>query len=112
MPFLEESIARPGVIMDFGNFNAAADWQTNELERHEEAIAAERRAQELDPLSLIINKNVGTILYYAGRHDESIAQYKKTLELDKDFVRTHFYLGMTYLQKAMYKEAIDEYRRQ
>ncbi|MCA1849770.1 MAG: winged helix-turn-helix domain-containing protein, partial [Acidobacteria bacterium] len=33
--------------------------------RHAEAIAEEGRAQEIDPLSLIINKNVGTILYYA-----------------------------------------------
>jgi eukaryotic-like serine/threonine-protein kinase len=81
------------------------------MERLDEAVAAERRAQELDPLSLIINKNVGTILYYARRFDQSIDQYKKTLELDKDFVRTHFYLGMTYLQKAMYDEAIAEYRK-
>jgi TolB-like protein/Tfp pilus assembly protein PilF len=79
--------------------------------RHREALAEEIRAQEIDPLSLIINKNVGTILYYAGRLDQSIEQYQKALELDPNFVRTHFYLGLAYLQKGMYEEAIAEYQK-
>ena len=29
------------------------------MERHDEALSAEKRARELEPLSLIINKNVG-----------------------------------------------------
>jgi TolB-like protein/Flp pilus assembly protein TadD len=79
--------------------------------RHEEAIAEEERAQEIDPLSLIINKNVGTILYYAGQLDRSIRQYQKALDLDPDFARTHFYLGLAYAQKGMYAEAVAEYQK-
>src|SRR5215831_430700 len=79
--------------------------------RHAEAIAAERRAQELEPLSLIINKNVGTILFYAGQVESSIEQYQLTLELESSFARTHFYLGVAYVLKEQYSEAISEYER-
>ena len=79
--------------------------------RHDEAIAAERRAQEIEPLSLIINKNVGTILFYAGQVESSIEQYQKTLELESNFARTHFYLGVAYVLKKQYAEAIGEYER-
>jgi len=76
------------------------------MERPSEAIEEEHRAQELEPLSLIINKNVGTILHYARRYDQAIEQYRKTLELDQDFVRAHFYLGLSYRQTSRFEEAI------
>ena len=79
--------------------------------RHEEAIAEERRAQEIDPLSLIINKNVGTLLYYAGRLEESVEQYRKSLELDPHFARTRIYLGLAYALSGRYEEAVAEYRK-
>ena len=79
------------------------------MERHDEAITEERRAQEIEPLSLIINKNVGTILYYAGQLEPSIEQYQKTLELETHFARTRFYLGLAYVQQGKYEGAINEY---
>jgi tetratricopeptide (TPR) repeat protein len=39
--------------------------------RDDEAIAEAKRAQELDPLSLIINAGLGVRLYYARQYDES-----------------------------------------
>jgi serine/threonine protein kinase/tetratricopeptide (TPR) repeat protein len=78
--------------------------------RHAEAIAEEARAQEIDPLSLIISKNVGTILYYAGQLDQSIEQYRKALDLDPNFARTHIYLGLAYERQEQYEEAIAEYQ--
>jgi TolB-like protein/Tfp pilus assembly protein PilF len=77
--------------------------------RHDEAIDAENQAQQIEPLSLIINKNVGTILYYAGRVEPSIEQYRKTLELDMNFARTHLYLGVAYLRQGRFDEAVHEY---
>ncbi len=79
--------------------------------RHEEALAAENRALALDPLSLIINKNVGTILYYARRYDDAVAQYLLTLELDPGFVRTHYYLGLVYEQQGLVDKAVEEFQK-
>ncbi len=40
--------------------------------RFEETIAGSRRAQKLDPLSLIINADLGTTLLFARRTDEAV----------------------------------------
>ncbi|HJQ22627.1 MAG TPA: tetratricopeptide repeat protein [Blastocatellia bacterium] len=74
--------------------------------RHEEAIREMRRAQTLDPLSLVINRDVGWAFYYARRYGEAIAAYRRTFELDPNFVRTHFFLGMAYEQTGEYQQAI------
>ncbi len=79
--------------------------------RHDEAIAAEHRALELEPLSLIINKNVGTIYYYARRYAESIEQYRRALELAPDFTRTRLYIGLAHVAEGAYDAAFAEYDR-
>ena len=78
------------------------------LGRHEESIIEIKKAQELDPFSLIINANVGNILYHARRYDEAIEQYLKTLEMDPNFAELRWYLGLAYEQKRAYEEAIKE----
>jgi eukaryotic-like serine/threonine-protein kinase len=76
--------------------------------RSEEAIAENKRALELDPLSLIINRTLGGVFYIARQYDQAIEQLRKTLELDPNFVLAHDQLGLAYLQKSMYKEGIAE----
>ncbi|HYE66088.1 MAG TPA: protein kinase, partial [Pyrinomonadaceae bacterium] len=85
-------------------------WHLSHTGRHAEALAEMKWAQELDPLSLIINTNMGTILYFARRYDEAITQLQKTLELDASFIVAHQWLGRAYEQKGMYVEAIAEHR--
>jgi TolB-like protein/tetratricopeptide (TPR) repeat protein/class 3 adenylate cyclase len=77
--------------------------------RSQEAIAEGSRAVELDPLSLIINALNGYHLHLARRDDEAIARLKKTLELDSSFWIAHQFLGMAYIEKKMYPEAISEF---
>jgi DNA-binding winged helix-turn-helix (wHTH) protein/TolB-like protein len=78
--------------------------------RQEEALAEITRAQEIDPLSLIISTHKGLIFYLARRYDEAIEQQKKTLELEPNFLEAHYELGRAYAQKKMYQEAIAELR--
>jgi serine/threonine protein kinase/Tfp pilus assembly protein PilF len=68
------------------------------------------QAQQLDPLSPIINANSGLYLYYAHKYDEAIEQYRKTLEIDPRFGVAHYYLGLAYLQKKEYDKAIAEFK--
>jgi eukaryotic-like serine/threonine-protein kinase len=79
--------------------------------RNEEAIAEMRRAQELEPLSLIINTNLGWAFYYARQYDQAIEQYKRTLEMDADFANARLRLGEAYEQKGMYEDAATEYQK-
>ena len=76
------------------------------LGRHDEALAAIRRAHELDPLSLIIGTAVGRVLHFQRRYDAAIAQCRRTLDMDGDFVQAKFDLGMACAQAGRHDEAI------
>ena len=86
-------------------------WHLAHRERVEESITEIKRAQELDPLSLIINMNVGRMLYYGRRYDEAIEQYRKTLEMDPNLPWAHYLLGVAYEQKGMHGESIAELQK-
>lgn len=79
--------------------------------RYAEALAVMQHAYELDPLSLVINTNLGWVLYYARRSSEAIAQYRRALELNPHFVQAHFLLGLAYEQAGSHDKAIAVLRR-
>lgn len=76
------------------------------LGRFTESISELERAQQLDPLSLPINTDLGQSFYFAEQYDLAIEQLHKTLEMGQSFIRAHIILGAAYEQKRMYDEAI------
>jgi serine/threonine-protein kinase len=78
--------------------------------RFDEAMASESRALELEPLSLVINSNLGFICYQASRFDEAIEHLQRTLEMDDKFVYARFHLGLCHAHRGDYDEAIAELR--
>ena len=86
-------------------------WNLAALGRFEEALSELARARELDPLSPIINADLGHHLYYARRSDESVQQIERALELDPTFLVAHLYLGKAHLQLSMFDEAIADFQR-
>jgi adenylate cyclase len=89
----------------YGNDTLAA------LGRFEEAIAEGRRAVELDPLSAVINTDLGVTFLYTRRYDEAAAQLRKTLEIDPTFFYAHFNLGIALQAKGDLSGAIAEYEK-
>ena len=81
------------------------------LSQFEDAIAQLKRALQLDPLSMIINADVGTVLTNARRYDEAIEQLRKTLEMDPSFYYAHYNLGEALEMKGLTENAIAEYQR-
>jgi TolB-like protein/DNA-binding winged helix-turn-helix (wHTH) protein/Tfp pilus assembly protein PilF len=79
--------------------------------RSNEAIAEKKLAQELEPLSLTINFELGLAFYHARDYDQAIEQFQKTLELDQNFPAPHSFLPAAYEQKGMYREAIGEFKK-
>ncbi len=75
------------------------------------AIAEMKRALELDPLSLIINTNLGQAYINANRYDEAIAQLRKTVEMEGSFYFAHQMLGEALDLKGQIPEAIAEYQK-
>jgi TolB-like protein/DNA-binding winged helix-turn-helix (wHTH) protein/Flp pilus assembly protein TadD len=76
--------------------------------RAAEAISEMRKAQSLDPLSLIIGSDAADLLLVARSTDEAIQQSEKVLELDPNFAVAHYQLGQAYCQKHLYTAAIQE----
>ena len=81
------------------------------LGRFDEAIDEGKRAVELDPLSLVINADLGMNYYYARRYDEAITQLRKTLEMDPGYYYAHVNLGQVFAGKRAFNEAIEEYQK-
>jgi tetratricopeptide (TPR) repeat protein len=86
-------------------------WHLSLVGRNTEAIAEMRKAQNLDPLSLIINADLAELFLIAHSYDESIEQSRKTIAMDSNFALAHNQLAQAYLQKQMYGEAISELQK-
>jgi TolB-like protein/Flp pilus assembly protein TadD len=79
--------------------------------RFNDAIAEGKRAVELDPLSLVINADLGVDYYYARRYDEAIAQLRKLLEMDPGYYFAYVTLGQALEMKGARDAAIAEYQK-
>ena len=69
-------------------YSTAHQWYANFLTaraQFDEAERAMRRAQEIDPLSLIASAAHGWVLYLAGEYERAAEQCRLTLELDPDY---------------------------
>jgi TolB-like protein/Flp pilus assembly protein TadD len=74
--------------------------------RSEEAIAAHRQAEFLDPFSVVAIQEVGWALYYGRRFDEAIDQFHKAVELEPGWDQLYFGLGQTLVQQQRHEEAV------
>ena len=81
------------------------------MEEFDRAIAEEKRALELDPVSPIINADLGTVYTLARRYDEAIAQLRDTVEMNPQFYGGHRCLGWALELKGATGEAIAEYHK-
>jgi adenylate cyclase len=91
------------------NYATAHQWYAELLYdtgRFDESIAEMKRAQDLDPLSPIINALTGYAYYLTCEYDRAIEELHKTLELYPDFHIAYTHLSRVYSQKSMHEEAI------
>jgi TolB-like protein/lipoprotein NlpI len=97
------------------NYATAHQWYGNDAlvsyGRFEEAIAEGKRAVELDPLSPVINADLGVTLCLARRYDAAIEQLRKALTIDPTFFYTHYNLGIALQFKGDLPGAIAEYEK-
>jgi len=134
---LDPTLAEPYVPLAWSSFVFDRDWTTAEsqyqkaiernpnyssarrsyavflarLGRFDEAIQEAKRGQEIDPLSLEANVNVGLVLHLARRDDDAISWFRRTLDMNPNFLRAHWLLGLTLMQKNRLEEAIAELQK-
>jgi TolB-like protein/Flp pilus assembly protein TadD len=82
------------------------------LGRHDEAVVEIKKAQQLDPLAVPVNRAVGWILYFARRYDQAIEELQKALAMDPGFLGARLVLWWVYVAKGAPQEAITDIRRE
>jgi adenylate cyclase len=80
------------------------------LGRFDEALKEVHRAQELDPLSMVINSAIIWVYNTAGEHDKAIEHGRRWMELEPNSGFAHLHLANAYSRKKMYVEALREAR--
>ncbi|HYG81577.1 MAG TPA: tetratricopeptide repeat protein, partial [Pyrinomonadaceae bacterium] len=96
------------------SYATARQWHSIFLElagRPEEAVAEAARAQELDPLSPIINESLGARLMYARKYERALEQLRKAVEIDQNFAQAQHTLGVAHVHLGMFEEAFAAFGR-
>ncbi len=91
------------------NYVTAPHWYglyLAEMGRFDEAVAAEQRALELDPLSLYVHADLGRVYYYARRYEQSLRQYRRASEMNPNFSTFYLESSFSYEQMGLYDELI------
>jgi serine/threonine-protein kinase len=116
---LDSTLAEPHAALGFVHFYFDWDWPAAEREfeiaigrnpsyatahewyglflaamgRFDEAQAEERRAENLDPLSVAVASTAGWVLHYSGKQPEAERQLRIALRADSTFGLAQLYMG-------------------
>jgi TolB-like protein/DNA-binding winged helix-turn-helix (wHTH) protein len=74
--------------------------------RLEEALDELRKAREIDPLSNVMENDVGNLLYYARRYEAAEAACKRVLEREARFAPAHFFLFNIHAAQGRHDAAV------
>jgi TolB-like protein/Flp pilus assembly protein TadD len=133
---LDDTLAEPHVLLAGMKANQDWDWPSAEKEyrraltlqpgfaaahqryalnlmwvgRFEDALAEIERAQELDPLSPVLDMNECEILYNARQFQRAIDHCCTAIKRNPEFYVTHQMLGQAYVATGRFPEAIAEFR--
>jgi TolB-like protein/Tfp pilus assembly protein PilF len=81
------------------------------MARHQEAETEAKMAQELDPLSLLMNMTPALTFYVARRYEDSLDALQKIIEMEPNFPAARGVRGNVYTQMGRFDEAMREYQK-
>ena len=93
------------------NYATAHHWYSRYLRimgRFDEGLAEITKAQEADPLSMVIAENVVQNLLEKGDIEAAVSQCKRTMELEPQFWIIHTRLAAAYLDSGQKDQALAE----
>lgn len=81
------------------------------LGNFEEAVTLNRRAVEIDPLSVVAHLSLGMHAYYAGQQALAIDAFQKALAISPNAPEAHYLLGLVYLERQQPQQALTEFEK-
>jgi DNA-binding winged helix-turn-helix (wHTH) protein/tetratricopeptide (TPR) repeat protein len=76
------------------------------MNRPNEAIAHMRRALQLDPLSFLMNRHMGSTLFFARHYDEALYHLRRAGEMEPQSTVVENWVSWIYEKKGMRDEAV------
>ncbi len=77
------------------------------LGQFDRGLAENRRAEQLDPLSVGASWDVGRALFFARRYDDALSQAQRTIELDEHFAYAYYLLAEVYVARGQWDKALE-----
>ncbi len=77
----------------------------------DDALTEMQKAEELDPLSVSIKRDIAIILCNSGRFENAIAQCKRAIELEPSFQTSYWALGLAYEGLKEYEQAVGAFEQ-
>jgi TolB-like protein/DNA-binding winged helix-turn-helix (wHTH) protein len=96
------------------NYATAHQWYGEFLSaqgRHQEAIAEIKRAQQLEPFSLIVNTALAGAYYFAREDEQALAACQKVIELDPNFAQIYDWLQRAYENQGKPRETLAAHQK-
>lgn len=96
------------------SYSTGHQWYANMLVaagRFPEAVRAMRRAEEVDPLSLIAKAALGFVHFFGRDQPAALAQFDATLELNADYGLAHLWRGWSLQLTDSLAAAVTAHRR-
>jgi serine/threonine protein kinase/Tfp pilus assembly protein PilF len=93
------------------SYATARHWYSHSLMaegRYDDAIRESRRAEALDPLSLIAITETAGLYADTGHPDNAVAECRRALDLEPNFPIAHYVLAGAYLRMKRYDDAARE----
>jgi serine/threonine protein kinase/Tfp pilus assembly protein PilF len=81
-------------------------WYLGLMGRFDESLKEMKRAQELDPLSDLIDFAVGAIFHWSRKPEHAIEHHQRVLELNPNFRVVYWFLADAYVEKGDFASAI------
>ena len=91
--------------------HATYAWTLVLLGRTEEAIIENELAQKIDPLQLVITRELSLLYCWAGRYDDALREAQKLFEIIKNYQMGYIMLGRIYLAMGRMEDAIEAHKK-
>lgn len=111
----------PAAIAEFrraleidANYSPARYWLASYLSaigRHEEAIAEDLRALEVDPMSVFVRTHLGWTYLHARQYEKVFEPCRAALELNPNFLAAHWVMGRAFAAQSRFSDATREFEK-